>query len=75
MPEETQSERIKYNIEYLNLSERQCEIHDIIMQSLMNTWPPSLLCYLEEQAEKYGFCGELIVSCVADWITEREGEE
>lgn len=70
---EEQSNRIKYNMKYLSLSERQSEIHDIIMLSHMDKWPRSLTDYIRRQSEKYGFCGEVIVSCVADWIAEREG--
>lgn len=69
---EDQSNRIKYNMEYLSLSERQCEIHDVIMLSRMNMWPGSLTDFIKRESAKYGICGELIVSCVEDWIAGRE---
>ena len=64
--------RIAYNMEFLNLTERQVEIHDIIMQSKMNTWPDSLVNLIKERSQKLGCCSELIVSCVADWIANRD---
>lgn len=70
---EEQPNRIKYNMVYLSLSRRQCEIHDIIMSSKMDTWPLGLIDFIKARSKKYGFCGEIIVSCVADWIAEREG--
>ena len=71
MTDKESEQRIIYNMDYLNLSRRQAEIHDIIMQSIMDTWPKSLKAYVKQQSNRYGFCGEIIVSCVADWIAER----
>lgn len=71
-PEHESQNRILYNMNYLNLTMRQAEIHDIIMQSVMDTWPEGLLDLIRRRSEEYGFCGEIIVSCVADWIAERD---
>ncbi len=67
-------ERLAYNMDYLNLTKRQCEIHDIIMLSTIDTWPPSLHDFLQKVSEKYGICGAVISETVASWIAEREEE-
>lgn len=68
-----ETKRLEYNMDYLKLTRRQVEIHDIIMQSMMNTWSGPLSSYISDQSKIYGISGDPLAYWVADWIAERIG--
>ena len=65
-----ETERVKHNANYLNLSESQVGRHD----ELMATWGQDLPDGLQQYIEKEGGagCGDHIACLMADWI--RAGE-
>ena len=71
----TASDRLQLNVKHLKLTIRQCEVHDILMETTMSLYPPSLTGYLHAISSKYGMSGDVLAECLADWIADRVEEK
>lgn len=65
----------------MRLHQNELALFDQIMGTPGNLWPEGLAASLNAKCGRYGLCGEVVASHVADWIrsafipTERSGHE
>ena len=50
------------------LNDKQYDEHCKLMDMKMCDWPKGLWKFVNNAAKEMGFCGEVIVSTVADWV-------
>lgn len=64
----TKEEIRAYNMEYLNLNAEQYDEHQLLWNMKMTEWPPDLWRYVQAVGQRYGICGEVISSSIADYL-------
>lgn len=67
-------ERIKHNMEYLKLTRRELEIHEVFVDTSISKFPKSLTDYIKKESEIYGVSGDPLMYWIADWIAGRDKE-
>ncbi len=55
-------------MKYLQLNDEQFDRHQGFWNQKMTEWPPELWQYVFWVQRRYGVCGEVISSAIADWI-------
>ena len=60
------------NMDYLELSHHQVEIHEAMMNLPIEDLPQSCIEQMMRYGKKWGICGDLLAVCIADWIKEKD---
>lgn len=61
----------EHNMEYLNLDDEQYNRHIELLQMPQRDWPQSLKDHCQKVSNDIGWCGDVMMCAVADWIREQ----
>lgn len=64
----TEEEWREYTKDYLDLTDAQYDEHQRLWNQKMTEWPADLWRFVYRVQRRFGLCGEVISTAIADWL-------